>query len=187
MNNRIHFFFTSCQQLQKMADDGDLEGIERLFLCMNPDISAKKLLEVIGKRCPHLVWLDIGYNKQFTGRYLKEWVTPEGFPSLRVLELRETNLTKKDLEYMIAQPWVQKLEGINLSFNKGLDFPPDNVLLLTNLKGNPPDPRSGLGGGTSPFNGDGIFIDTFSGDHVQKTPEFIQLMKAGKLNTPLSG
>lgn len=168
------------QQLQAMADEGKFKDIQRLFLCMNPGISAQGLLGVIGKGCPQLVWLDVSCNHQL-GRDLKKWVTPEGFSGLKVLEVRDINLTKENLEYMIEQPWVQRLEGINLEWNKTLDFPPKNVLSLTNLQVNVLDKGVQVGG-VDAFEGKGICIDNlWLSNRVQKK-ECVGLLKAGKLH-----
>ncbi len=160
--NLSHTHLTD-DDLRRIAESGCFNHVRRLLLCKTPNITGKGL-ECVGKMgFPNLERLDISDNTQFTGPDLQGWIGCEGFANLKELELRDTNLTEKDLEQMIEKSaWVRKLEGLDLQTNKTLCCFPPNILELTNIKE--------------------IVIDRI--DAVKSTSDFIKLFQARKIKLP---
>ncbi|HVX00326.1 MAG TPA: hypothetical protein VHA52_07825, partial [Candidatus Babeliaceae bacterium] len=162
--------------LRQMAESGHFNHVQKLILCNNPGISAKGLLEWVGKKgFASLEWLNISHNTQFTGVHLQDWMSSEGFTKLEVLELRDTNLTTEDLQQMIERSsWIRNLRGLNLVENQAFRRFPSNILQLTNLAQRPRER-------VAYFHGCGILINHIF-DYIENQAEYITLWKEGKID-----
>jgi|GEM_PF-1550659 len=170
---------------QRMAESGCFNNVEELMICNTPGISAKGLLEWVGKKgFPNLKRLNISYNTQFTGKHLQDWIGDEGFTNLQYLDLSNINLTGIDLEQMIEKSsWFRNLEKLDLSQNENFRRFPKNVLQLTKTT---PDvssrPNSGDG---KPPGGCYIVIDSlFDHTRLERSEEIVIMGEARKVGTP---
>jgi Leucine-rich repeat (LRR) protein len=118
--------------LRRMACSGRYSNLKELTLNWNPKITARGLAWIGKRGFENLQKLYASANpKLFSGT---DWWT-SGFQHVKVLDIRDTNISDSLLERMINEAeWVRNLNGLDLSGNDGLQKLPSNISKLSQLE-----------------------------------------------------
>lgn len=165
------------QQLEEMATAGCFTQVRELDLSSNPQLTGKGIACLVKQ--DSLEWLTLDGNPEILRQDLEKWAeSGDGFKNLKALSLARTEIDESRLQILIAKGsfWINRLKGINLSYNSTLKKLPSTILMLIGLK------RHGVSSNSLlDFSGKGFWCLQETGELLEPTKEIIDLAADGKV------